>query len=188
MLARKTLLFIIPVLLFIPLLFAKDTYAQPCGNITCGIVGTECVVVDINCSNGGTYTDGMCEHDLDCLANDGSTLTPNCICPYGSTPLHWPSLYGALGQGHRFGTGSTIGDIVSVLLGYIFPIAGLLMLLYLLYGGFQFLTSAGNPQKAQAAKGAITMAIVGFIIIFAAYWITQLLGRILGLSDIGSIF
>ena len=56
----------------------------------------------------------------------------------------------------------------------IFPIAGLILLAYLIWGGFEFLTSLGDPKKAAAAKNKITYAILGFFLIFASYWIVQL--------------
>jgi hypothetical protein len=81
-----------------------------------------------------------------------------------------------------------LGEIVSGLLPYLFAGAGLLLLLYLLLGGFQLMTSAGDPKKTQEAKGKITNALVGFIIVFIAYWLVQIVGKILGIEIITSIF
>ncbi len=89
--------------------------------------------------------------------------------------------------GFKFG-GGTIGDIISSLLTYIFAGAGILVLLYLLFGGFQLITSLGDPKGMQEAKNKITYAILGFVIIFLAYWITQAASLILGLEGIKSIF
>jgi len=82
----------------------------------------------------------------------------------------------------------TLGEIVSGLLPYLFAGAGLLLLLYLLLGGFQLMTSGGDPKKTQEAKGKITNALVGFIIVFIAYWLVQIVGKILGIEIITSIF
>lgn len=89
--------------------------------------------------------------------------------------------------GFKF-VGGSIGDIVSELLKYLFPLAGLLLLLYLLFGGFQLMTSGGDPKKMQEAKGKLTNALVGFIIVFIAYWLVQIVGKILGIEIITSIF
>jgi len=89
--------------------------------------------------------------------------------------------------GFKF-VGGNIGDIVSELLKYLFPLAGLLVLLYLLLGGFQLMTSAGDPKKMQEAKGKLTNALVGFMIIFMAYWLVQIVGKILGIEAISNIF
>jgi hypothetical protein len=81
-----------------------------------------------------------------------------------------------------------LGEVVSGLLPYLFAGAGLLLLLYLLLGGFQLMTSAGDPKKMQEAKGKLTNAFVGFIIIFIAYWLVQIVGTILGIEAITNIF
>ena len=81
-----------------------------------------------------------------------------------------------------------IGSIVSSLLNYLFPIAGILLLLYLIFGGFSLMTSGGDPKAVQGAKSKITNALVGFLIVFAAYWIVQIIASVLGLGKIGEIF
>src|SRR5258708_5779655 len=90
--------------------------------------------------------------------------------------------------GAKFGTGTTIGSIIAAIVPWIFTIAGMLLLIYLIFGGLQLMLSAGEPKAAQAAKSHITNALIGFIIIFVAFWIVQLFGIILGLKGIGAIF
>jgi hypothetical protein len=75
-----------------------------------------------------------------------------------------------------------IGKIISALLPYIFAISGLILFAFLIMGGFELLTSGGNPESAKKAQGRITSALIGFLIIFLAYWITQLLEVIFGIS------
>lgn len=84
--------------------------------------------------------------------------------------------------------GGNFGEIISALLPYLFAGAGLLLLLYLIFGGIQFMTSGGDPKAMESAKGKITGALVGFIIIFASYWIVQIVGIILGIEAIQTIF
>jgi len=71
---------------------------------------------------------------------------------------------------------------------YLFPIAGILLLLYLLFGGFGLMLSRGDPKAVQGAKSKITNALIGFVIVFVAYWIVQLIASLLGLGKIGEIF
>ena len=82
-------------------------------------------------------------------------------------------------------TDLNLGDIISALLPYVFVLAGLILFGFLIFGGFELLTSAGNPDKVKSAQGKITNAIVGFIIIFLSYWIVQILGVIFGISILG---
>ena len=84
--------------------------------------------------------------------------------------------------------GRNIGYILSRLLIYIFPFAGLIMLLYLLFGGYKYMLSRGDPKALAEAKGAITTALIGFVIVFVAFWIVQIIGVVLGLNQITVIF
>jgi len=76
----------------------------------------------------------------------------------------------------------TIGDIINMLLPYVFVISGLVLLFMLILGGIQLMTSAGNPDKIKAGSGRITHALIGFLIVFIAYFVSQLVEVMLGVS------
>lgn len=86
------------------------------------------------------------------------------------------------------GNQGTIGNILSAAIPLVLAFAGLGLLLMLLSAGFTFLTSAGDAKKMEQGKQQLTFAVVGFLIVFAAYWIVQLTGTIFGLQSITSIF
>lgn len=69
---------------------------------------------------------------------------------------------------------ASLGEIISSFLKYLFPLAGLLLFFYLIAGGFSYLTSGGDPKAMEQAKGKITNALLGFIIILIAYWVVQI--------------
>lgn len=79
--------------------------------------------------------------------------------------------------------GSSLGDLVTRLLDYVFPIVGILLLLYLLSGGIQLMTSRGDPKAIEAAKQKITNAVIGVVIVFASYWLVQVVISFLGIGD-----
>ena len=82
----------------------------------------------------------------------------------------------------------TLGDVVSNLVPTIFLLAGIALLLYLIAGGLQLMTSRGDPKAVEAAKGKITNGLVGIVIIFASFWIIQILGQILGIEALTNLF
>jgi hypothetical protein len=106
--------------------------------------------------------------------------------------LNFSNIYSNLGQNStapfQLSTTLTLGNIINALILYLFPLVGLAMLLYLVYGGYQYMLSRGDPKAVEQAKSTLTTAIVGFIIVFAAYWIVQIFGIIFGLPDIANIF
>jgi hypothetical protein len=100
-------------------------------------------------------------------------------------PVAYPSVYQAFQT--QFPKG-TIADVIIRLLNYVFVAAGMGLLLMLISAGFSFLTSAGDAKKLEAGKQRLTNAVIGFLIVFVAYWIVQLTGIIFGFGDIQSIF
>lgn len=81
-----------------------------------------------------------------------------------------------------------IGAVLNQAIPFIFAFAGIGLLLMLLSAGFNFLTSAGDPKKLEAGKQRLTNAIVGFLIIFVAYWAVQMAGVIFGIKEIQETF
>jgi len=87
----------------------------------------------------------------------------------------------------KFGSDS-IGTIVGQSLSYIFAAAGIGLLLMIISSGFTVMMSAGDAKKLAAGKGALTNAIIGFMLVFGAFWIVQIMGTILGWQSIFQIF
>ena len=80
------------------------------------------------------------------------------------------------------GPTTNIGTIISTILPYLFVIAGLLLLFYLIYGGFHMMIAANDEKGLAEAKGKITNALIGFLLLFISYWLVQILGYILGIK------
>lgn len=74
----------------------------------------------------------------------------------------------------------TIGSIINRALTYVFPFAGIILLVVLIMGGFQLLTSGGNQESIKAGQAKLTSAIIGFVIIFIAYWLIQIIDVLFG--------
>lgn len=83
---------------------------------------------------------------------------------------------------------NTLGGIINKVIPILFTLAGLILLLYLLWGGFSLMLSKGDPKAMETAKGKITNAVIGFVIIFVAFWLVQLLGIVFGVKQFGKIF
>lgn len=83
---------------------------------------------------------------------------------------------------------NNIGKVISRAIPLILAFAGLGLLLMLLASGFEYLTSAGDAKKLESAKQRLTYSIVGFLLIFTAFWLVQIAGRIFGLTEVNTIF
>lgn len=80
----------------------------------------------------------------------------------------------------------SISKLVSLILKGAFTLAGLILLFYFILGGIGMIASAGknDPKAAEQAKATITSAVVGFVVVFTAYWIVKLIGTLIGIPNI----
>lgn len=72
--------------------------------------------------------------------------------------------------------------IVNRALTFLFPLAGLALFFMLVWGGFEILSKATDAKAVQAGRQRITAAIIGFIVLFASFWIIQVVEWVFGLS------
>jgi hypothetical protein len=93
-----------------------------------------------------------------------------------------PVLPPNLGSGSISQGGTIIGKLISSIGGLFFIFAFLLTFLYLLMGGISWLTSGGDKSKLTEARDKITNAIVGIVIVAAAYAVFALVGQFFGLD------
>jgi len=68
----------------------------------------------------------------------------------------------------------TIGKIVGAGLAFI----GVLFLILMIYGGFTWMLARGNEQEITKAEDLIYSAVIGLVIVLAAYAITAYVGGI----------
>lgn len=99
----------------------------------------------------------------------------------------------AIGQRFKFGNEGVdkvfpdIATLVNVLLKNAYILAGIILLLLLIFGGFTIIVNAGkNPQEMAKGNQAITAALIGFVIIFASYWVINIINYIVPIA--GGIF
>lgn len=79
-----------------------------------------------------------------------------------------------------------VGNIVTLFLNIAFALSGLILLFFFILGGIGLISSAGknDSQKAEQSKKTITSAVIGFVIVFASYWIVKLVGQLIGIEII----
>lgn len=63
---------------------------------------------------------------------------------------------------------SIVGIVIQAFLGLL----GVIFLIYMLYAGYSWMTAQGDEEKVTKAKDTISRAVVGLIVIIAAYAIS----------------
>ena len=80
------------------------------------------------------------------------------------------------------GTYSTPAEIVNVVVRNLFVVAGIIFFLMIIYSGFKFVYQ--GKKGAEDVKTIMTAAVAGLGIMFASYWIVQILEIVTGVEII----
>jgi len=76
----------------------------------------------------------------------------------------------------------TIPNIVSGAIQLILVISALIAFIFLIVGGIRWITSGGDKEKTAGAQKTLTSALVGLVIVFAAWAIMSLIGKFFGIE------
>lgn len=80
-----------------------------------------------------------------------------------------------------------LGSLITVGLQVLLIAAGLMVLLFLIFGGIRYITSSGDKLQAEAAQKTITSALIGLIIVVSAYALAKILEAVFGIRIVGEI-
>ena len=73
------------------------------------------------------------------------------------------------------------GDVIGAVLG----LSGVVIVCLLIYAGFIWMTAQGDDSRVKQAKGIIKNAVIGAIIMFSAYAITNAIANVIGEAGLG---
>lgn len=82
-----------------------------------------------------------------------------------------------------FGGKSTLGGIISYLVQVAIMLAGIVFLVMLIVGGFQYFASSGDQALAQKANRTMLNAGIGLIIVAIAYAVAAFITSLLGINN-----
>ena len=68
--------------------------------------------------------------------------------------------------------------IVNLIVRNLFVVAGILIFFMIIAAGFSFLSDSDKGKEE--AKNLVTGAVVGFLVMFSAYWIVQIIKLVTG--------
>lgn len=77
----------------------------------------------------------------------------------------------------------TPGDVISRVMEYAFPFAGIILLVMIIWAGYDFVMSRGETSKIESATKKITYALVGFGILIVSYVVVKTVSYILGFDS-----
>ena len=68
---------------------------------------------------------------------------------------------------------TAIVSIANTVFNIVMLIAGILAVLYLIWSGVQYITAGGNADRTKAARAGIVNAVIGIIVILAAFFLVR---------------
>jgi len=77
---------------------------------------------------------------------------------------------------------TNLGQLLSNGMALLFFFAGLLAFVFIIIGGIQWITAGGDAKAASSARDRITAAVVGLLVVVAAFAITLILGQVFGID------
>ena len=72
-----------------------------------------------------------------------------------------------------------IANLVNKVLGYLFPIAGIICIIFVIMGGYMWMISAGDPARVKKAQGTLTWALLGLGFVLLSVAVLQVITKFL---------
>ncbi len=87
-------------------------------------------------------------------------------------------------NGVKCSNDTDIKGIIIVILNWAIGLAFLISVAFLVFGGFRYITSAGNEETAGKGKKTIINALIGLVIVILSYVIVSIVNKTLNSTTI----
>lgn len=74
-----------------------------------------------------------------------------------------------------FANSKTLMGLLTEILKYLLYLAGAIAVLFIVIGGFQYITSSGDEEQAEKGRKTLTNAIIGLVVVIMSYAIIQII-------------
>ena len=83
-----------------------------------------------------------------------------------------------------YGNLTDIPTIFANVLNVVLILAAFASFAMLIFGGFRFIIAQGDPKAVQAARGTLTWAVVGLVMIIVSWLLLAFLAQFLGMPNL----
>ncbi|OGM10801.1 hypothetical protein A2Z22_02855 [Candidatus Woesebacteria bacterium RBG_16_34_12] len=81
----------------------------------------------------------------------------------------------------------SFGTLISAGIQLVLVVAAIVFFFILVLGGIKWITSGGDKGNTEAARNQITAALVGLVIVFAAWAIIQIIEQFFNINILGGL-
>lgn len=102
----------------------------------------------------------------------GLSLVESCRAAAQSDLRGQLDIAGTKGWGSQISDPNALPQIIQAVISAFLGLLGIIFLVLIIYAGFNWMTAQGDEEKVTVAKNTLTRAVIGLVIIVAAYAIT----------------
>ena len=123
--------------------------------------------------NTGTGGGARCETDDLCKAIGNTEYCRiNGLC----VPVPKGNVGGLIGS-------STVFEVVAIVLKWLLTLAGVVATVFIIIGGYQYITAAGNEEASEKGKKTLVNAIIGVVVVVLSMAIVTIITNTLGSTE-----
>ncbi len=103
-------------------------------------------------------------------ANSGSGSNPFCDTSAGYSMKDGLCLPNSPFNG-GLAKETTLGGLIKTVLTILLTLSGIIAVVFIIIGGFQYMTAGGNEEQAEKGRKALVNAIIGLVVVILAFTI-----------------
>ena len=134
------------------------------------------------CALSQFSNDSNCTGQKPSSSNSGTSLVPQCV---GDTTLsngicvpnnHFTGLAGA----------SDLMGLIAIVIQTMLLLAGVIAVVFVIVGGFWYMTASGNDEQAEKGRSTLLNAIIGVVVVLMAYALVTIITNLVTSKPVGS--
>jgi Type IV secretion system pilin len=110
-------------------------------------------------------------------------ITPNNLCPAGGCPL----IGNSAGLGKTLADRNAVSNLILKFASFLIYIASAVSVLFIVWGGYQFISDGGDEKRSATGKKILVNAIIGLAVCILSLTIVSFIGGTLEGNLVGSI-
>ncbi len=80
--------------------------------------------------------------------------------------------------------GGSVNALIRTIINWMLGVAFAIAVVFLIFGGFMYITSAGNEESAEKGKGTVVNALIGIVIIILSYVIVNVVANLVSNNQV----
>ncbi|MFA7301771.1 MAG: hypothetical protein WC069_05650 [Candidatus Shapirobacteria bacterium] len=113
-------------------------------------------------------------------------ITLFCLTPFFNTPVFAQIINPTFGNQQISSVDPQLyfNNVLSAIFSIFFIVGTIYFIWHIVFAGYHFIATEGDPKAYETAKNQITYSVVGIFVIFSVFAIIKLVGTVLGIAGL----